>query len=136
MRHINCKGFTLVELMAVITILVILSLVIVPIIDKNIKRSKQEMYDIQIENIRMAGVNYFSDNLFLRPSSNSYCSISLDSLISSGYMSSNVRNPKTGESFDNLYIQIINSGDSDRDSYNYLVCPLEDGCQDVSQSCS
>lgn len=136
MRRIDCKGFTLVELMAVITILVILSLVIVPIIDKNVKRSKQEMYDIQIENIRMAGVNYFSDNFSLRPSINSYCSISLDSLISNGYMSSNVYNPKTGESFENLYIQILNSGDDNHNSYSYLVCPLEDECEDISQICS
>lgn len=136
MKRIDCKGFTLVELMAVITILIILSLIIVPIVDKNIKRSKQEMYDVQIENIRMAGVNYFSDNMQLRPNFNNYCSVSLDSLILDGYMSSDIYNPKTGESFENLFIQIINSGDSDHDSYTYLVCPLEDDCQSTSQICS
>ena len=65
----NKKGFTLIELMAVITILVVLSLIIVPIVDKNVKRSKEDMYKIQIENIRMAGQGYFSDHISSKPSS-------------------------------------------------------------------
>ena len=34
------NGFTLIELMGVVTILAILSLIIVPIIDKNVKKSR------------------------------------------------------------------------------------------------
>ena len=71
------NGFTLIELMAVITILVILSLIIVPIVDKGVKRSKDDMYKIQIENIRMAGLGYFSDHIVNRPKIGNYCSISI-----------------------------------------------------------
>ena len=130
----NKKGFTLIELMAVITILVILSLIIVPIVDKNVKRSKEDMYKIQIENIRMAGQGYFSDHIFSKPSSGSYCSVSIDFLVSQGYISGDVVNPKTGEAFENLYVQIKNIG-TNRDSFNYLVCPVESGCEDTIINC-
>ena len=89
----NKKGFTLIELLAVITILVILSLVIIPIVDSNIRRSKQDMYNIQIENIRMAAVNYFTNNMSMRPSRGNYCYISLDFLENEDYMSEDVINP-------------------------------------------
>lgn len=125
------NGFTLVELMAVITILVILSLIIVPIVDKNVKRSKDDMYSIQIENIRMGGMGYFSDNIDKRPREGTYCSISLDTLINEDYMSDDVVNPKNGLSFDNLFVQIFNNNGK----YNYLVCPIESGCEDTIVNC-
>jgi len=125
------NGFTLIELMAVITILVILSLIIVPIVDKNVKRSKDDMYSIQIENIRMSGMGYFSDNIDKRPREGLYCSISVDTLVSEGYMSDAVVNPKNGLSFDNLFVQIINNNGR----FNYLVCPVDSDCQDTSISC-
>lgn len=130
----NNRGFTLIELMAVITILVVLSLIIVPIVDKNVKRSKDDMYKIQIENIRMAGVGYFSDNINSRPVINDYCSVSLDTLVSDGYINDDVTNPKTGESFGELYIQIKNVG-TNRDVFDYLVCPIESGCESTNKSC-
>lgn len=131
----NKKGFTLIELMAVITILVILSLIIIPIVDKNVKRSKDDMYKIQIENIRMAGLGYFSDNVSSRPGIGSFCSISISTLVSQGYISDDVVNPKTGESFGNIYVQIKNTGTSSRNVYSYLVCPIESDCESTNPSC-
>jgi len=131
----NKKGFTLIELMAVVTILVILSLIIVPIVDKNVKRSKEDMYKIQIENIRLAGEGYFSDNVSSRPATSSFCSVSIDTLVSQGYISGDVVNPKTGESFGQVYVQIKNTGISNRNIYSYLVCPIESGCESTNPSC-
>ena len=126
------NGFTLIELMAVITILVILSLIIVPIVDKNVKRSKEEMYSIQIENIRMSGMGYFSDNIGKRPRDNMYCSIPVSLLVSEGYMSGDVVNPKNGQDLSDLFIQIFNKDGR----YSYLVCPVDSDCQDTSTICS
>lgn len=126
------NGFTLVELMAVITILVILSLIIVPIVDKNIKRSKDDMYRVQIENIRMAAEAYYSDNLSLRPYDGGSCFITLEQLISNNYIDENVVNPKTGESFSNLYVEIKNKSNG----FEYLVCPIDSGCKAYNSSCS
>ena len=118
------NGFTLIELMAVITILVILSLIIVPIVDKNVKRSKDEMYDVQIENIRLAGINYYTDNITLRPKNGESTSISLSDLIDSDYIGS-VVNPKTGKEFsENIMVKVTNNSGK----YIYLVCPIEGDC--------
>jgi prepilin-type N-terminal cleavage/methylation domain-containing protein len=117
----NNKAFTLIELLAVVTILTILSLVITPIIDKNIKKSKEQAFNTQIENIRLAGISYYSDNTLLKPSENSSVTITLSELINLGYIG-NVKNPKTGEPFnENVYIKYKNTNGK----YEYLVCPFE-----------
>ena len=121
----NSRGFTLIELMAVVTILVIVSLVIIPIVDVNIKKSKNEMYSIQIENIRMAGQNYFSDNINLKPGTNSSSFVTLDLLVSNEYIDE-VTNPKTGRPFsENIYVQLLNRNGS----FYYLVCPFDSDCE-------
>lgn len=121
----NRRGFTLIELMAVVTILVILSLVIIPIVDVNVKRSKNEMYSVQIENIRMAGQNYFSDNIYLKPGIGNSSFVTLDSLVSDDYIDE-VINPKTGKPFsENVYVQLLNKDGS----FYYLVCPFENDCE-------
>ena len=118
----NNKAFTLIELLAVVTILTILALVITPVVDKNVKKSKEQAYKAQIENIRMAGEAYYSDNILLRPTENSSATITLQQLINGGYISNNVKNPKTGKSFtENIYVKITNTNGR----YGYLVCPLE-----------
>lgn len=119
-------AFTLVELLAVVAILSILAIIITPIIDKNIKKSKEEMYQIQIENIRMAGQNYYVNNILLRPTEGNYASVRLTTLIEEEYIGNNIKNPKTGQNFtENIYVQIKNN----RGTYTYLVCPIENNCE-------
>lgn len=45
------KGFTLIEMLAVIVILAIVSLIIFPEVNKNIKNSKEKAYNTQINNL-------------------------------------------------------------------------------------
>ena len=59
------KGFTLIELLAVITLLGFLSLIVVPVVDKIIKDSEQDLYETQINNIEQAAKNWSSENIFL-----------------------------------------------------------------------
>ena len=119
------NGFTLIELLAVITILTILSLIIIPIIDTNVKKAKNNMYIIQIENIRNAGRNYFSDNSSIYLAGEEYGFVTLSTLIEKGYISQ-LDNPKTGSPFDsNIYVQFYNNNGN----YRYSVCPIENGCQ-------
>lgn len=121
----NKNGFTLIELMAVVAILTILALIITPIIDKNIKRTKNEMYNVQIENIRIAGKIYYTDNIILRPADGDYACVRLAKLIEDEYLSNNIKNPKTGRNFtEEIFIQISN----DNGMYKYSVCPIEDDC--------
>lgn len=120
------NAFTLIELLAVVTILTILSIIITPIIDTKIKSSKDKMYKVQIENIRMAGEAYYSDNMMLKPQEDLYSSISLTQLISEGYIGGNIKDPKTGNILDGqLTVQIQNNSST----YEYYVCPIEQECK-------
>ena len=56
------RGFTLVELLAVIVILAIVSLIIFPIVTKEIASSKKDLYDIQIKNIIKAAKDMVLDD--------------------------------------------------------------------------
>lgn len=131
----NKKGFTLVELLGVVAILVILTLIIVPIVDKNLKKSKEDMHKIQVENIRLAAEDFFSDNYDLRPDIGDYCSISVGNLVLLGYLSEDLTDPSNGGNFGNARVEIKNVGNSKRDAYTYLVCPYEGGCEFTVQSC-
>ena len=120
------RGFTLVELMAVITILAILSLIIVPIIDKNVKKGKDDVYKIQIENIKFAAMNYYTDNISLRPRNGESNSISLSALVENNYIS-DVDVKTFPKKYQNEEIQVFIFNDSGK--YLYLVCPLEEDCE-------
>ena len=118
----NNKAFTLIELLAVVTILTIISLIITPVIDKNVKKSKDQTYKAQIENIRMAGEAYYADNILLKPTENTSSTITLEQLINEGYISNKINNPKTGKPFtENIYIELKYTNGK----YEYLVCPIE-----------
>ena len=58
----NKKGFTLVELLAVIIVISVVSLIIFPVVTKQISKSKQDLYNIQVENIIKAAKDMVLDN--------------------------------------------------------------------------
>lgn len=121
----NNKAFTLIELLAVVTILGILSVIIIPIIDKNIKTSKERTYKIVIENIKLSAQNYFSDNPKLKPLNDTFETVKLEELIKQGYIDK-IKNPKTGKEFEEeINIQLQNNSGK----YTYVVCPIEQNCK-------
>ena len=89
------KGFTLVELTAVIIILGVLALITYPIIDKSIKQSKQNSLDRTITSVIDAAYKYSIKN-DLGYNSN-YQTLSLDQLQSAGFLKTNIINPVTNE---------------------------------------
>ena len=95
------KGFTLVELLAVILILSVLSLITVLSINPVLKDSKDGLSDIQIESIKESAAIYYIkhgvgiDDFEL---DNPKDCIDVSELIESGYIENDeVTNPKTGE---------------------------------------
>ena len=102
------KGFTLIELMAVIIVLGIVSTISVIAVDKTIKDNKQKLYQVQISNIEDAARTWGNAHINLMPDENgSAISIPLLVLKQDGLLDKDYKNPKTEELFfDNMYIDI------------------------------
>ena len=110
----NRKGFTLAEMLGVITILAILGLLVFPAVDKSIKEGRKDLYSVQISNIEQGAKEWISDNLFKAPDRDGESMIlTLYQLKQAGKIDNNVTNPITKKLFpDDLEIKITKtSGD-------------------------
>src|SRR5574344_2185953 len=96
----NNKGFTLVELLAVIFILAIILLIGVPTISKVIKDNKEKAYDIQISSFLGSVKIWATDNVRNLPVSGSASEVTLAQLENQAYVAKDVKNPLTGSAFD------------------------------------
>lgn len=121
------NGFTLVELLGVVTILVMLGLIIIPTINKVVSDNKVKLYNVQIKNIKSGASSFVSENvLSFDVPNNGSIGIKLGKLKELGYVDNNITNPITREQFDdNLVIIITNSSNV----YEYTVC--DDTVDDV-----
>lgn len=93
------KGFTLAELLGVITILGLLALIIIPAIDKTIKNSNETLYQAQLSSIVEGAKSWSSDHLDELPVNGGSITVTLDTLKSGGYIPVDIKNPKTNELF-------------------------------------
>ena len=102
------KGFTLAELLGVITILGALMLIIIPLVSTAIKSANEELYDSQIENIKLALESWMSDNQ--KPNVGESITLSLSQLKEAGLVELDIKNPKTKELFPNdMVLKITNN---------------------------
>ena len=95
------KAFTLVELLAVITILALLTLIALHAISKQMGNSKDNLYNAQIKNIEASASAWGTDNLFKLPDDDSCITVTLGYLKDLGYIDNSVINPKNDEEFSN-----------------------------------
>lgn len=95
------KGFTLIEVLAVITILALLGSIIIPIINKDVSNSREILYEQQINNIETAARQYGARHMGILPKKESdpALEITLQTLIDEGFISSQVINPETKKAF-------------------------------------
>ena len=110
----NRKGFTLAEMLGVITILAILGLLVFPAVDKSIKEGRKDLYNVQISNIEQGAKEWVSDNLFKAPDKDGESMVlTLYQLKQAGKVDNNVTNPIDKKLFpDDLEIKITKtSGD-------------------------
>ncbi len=102
------KGFTLAELLGVIVILGALMLVIIPLVSTAIKGGNEELYNSQIESIKLSLESWMSDNQ--KPNEGEYITLSLSQLKEAGLVELDITNPKTKELFPNdMILKIINN---------------------------
>jgi len=94
------KGFTLVELLGVFTIMASIMLVSVPIITGMMRKSEDQKYAAFKNNAFLSAEAYIIDNIDSYPEMKTvggYSYISFKRLIENNYMSSTVYDPKTGK---------------------------------------
>ena len=92
------KGFTLAELMGVIVIMAAIALIIIPVVDKQLREGKNEIYNDAIDSIKD------SMNLFMTDKKlelNESMTVTLYQLKQAGLIDLDVKNPTNGELFAN-----------------------------------
>lgn len=109
------KGFTLVELLGVIVVLAIISMIAVPLIDRSINKSDEDLYNTQINQLVKAAKNYYAEpeNIDGLPQNDEDpVTVTLEALQKGGYLPTEVANPKTGEAFDSelSYVTVTKKG--------------------------
>lgn len=96
------NAFTLIELLAVIIILGVIIAIVVPAVINTIKDSKERAYQTNVEAIKSATESYMNmsfENYKQQLVNPGYITISINTLIDEGFLKTDIRNPKTGESF-------------------------------------
>ena len=110
------RAFTLIEMLAVIVIISILVLVIIPVVTKNTKDSMENVYNNLINKIISASSDWMIENTDLLPEEGESISITLGMLQSGGYISTDLRNPKTDNLFPSDMVININYVKSNKDN--------------------
>lgn len=121
----NKKGFTLIELIAVITIIALLAVIIVPTINSSISNSKQAAYETQISQIEDAAKKYMINNSELLPNSGNTTKININTLVKEGFLSKK----------DNKIINPINNNEMNgcihinySEEYNQYIYEYKETC--------
>ncbi len=98
----NNKGFTLAEILGVITILGLLGLIVFPAVDKAIKEGKEDLYKVQVSNIEAGAIAWVAENVFSAPSKEGeMITLTLRQLKQAGKVDNEIINPKTKTLFPN-----------------------------------
>ena len=108
------RGFTLVELLAVLILLGVVSLIAIPSIGKILNRSREKARESTKNELIKAAKEYYADNIRELPDDGSHKCLSVSEIEESGYISNDdIVDPTTEEKltgyvkiyFDNTYNQ-------------------------------
>ena len=96
------RGFTLVELLAILLILGVIDTIITPVVQKSLKANKEKVYDVLIEQIKDYTKDYLTQNTSLLPDNDGDISIiKFIDLKKSGILQIEIVNPITGNIISN-----------------------------------
>lgn len=92
------KGFTLIEILAVIIILAIVLTLVSTNVLNIISSSREKTYNEQLNSLKKLSQQYATEFYNDLTWSSNQTTITLDQLINAGYLEENIINAKTGES--------------------------------------
>ena len=123
------KGFTLIEIMAIIILLSVISLIIYPVINNTISKSEDDLYDQQIEElVRLSNAWVAGNAIDLVPKEGFTYDLTFEELATQGYIvEKDIINPKTGEVFPGCMKVTYNSVDSNYNVSYDETCEAETG---------
>lgn len=131
----NKKGFTLVEVLAIIVILGVIMLVVAPSIFNITQNSKQKANKDLMKTIENAGNLYVAAHLSAMQtavSQNRVYTIQLQTLMDEGFLTTKLKNPITNATIDatkkiNVYLSNL-SASGDASSQSLTVCYEDNSC--------
>ena len=122
----NKKGYTLIELLAVLSIIAVILLIAVPSVTKQITGIEDNNYKQFKQNIYLAAESYINskpDEFFNLKEDNGEACIDVEYLVYEGWIKSTTVNPKTNEKVSlNSSIKIVNINGE----YRYTYMPRSD----------
>ena len=91
------NGFTLVELLAVVVVLGLISLLTVPVVDRILRDNREKADDVNVDTILNAAYDYVQQNPSNIPDNTdgAVTTFTLTDLINSGLIKNDIKNPKT-----------------------------------------
>lgn len=114
------KGFTLLEMLAVIIILAMLSLTVFSLVQNQLQSQKGKLSDATVKLIENAADIYVTErpNTYPKESGNFYCNVTLKTLVDSGLLKSPIKDFESGEELDlNKIVKVTVNGNE----YNYEI---------------
>ena len=92
------KGFTLVEMLAVIIILTIVATITFPIVSQSIEKNREKLYYAQLDEIKLNAEKWAYSNLDLLPTvEDEMITITLQNLKEGGFVALDIRDPRNDE---------------------------------------
>lgn len=133
MRNKRNKGFTLVEILAAITILGILSAVAIVSVNKVIQNAKSKHYTTAEEQLKLAGQSYIQQNRSKLPKSiGQMVKIPLRTLVTSNYIEEIKDYSKKECDLDKSYVQVFKYSQTEYSYTSYLKCPTYSSANNMS----
>ena len=131
----NKKGFTLIEILAAVTILGVLSIVAVVSVNKIIQKAKQNHYITAEDNLEMAGQSYVQQNRNALPKAiGQKKKIPLKTLVEKNYIEP-IKDYSDNEcNLETSYVQIFKYSQDDYSYVAYLDCPVYDSKEQLEKS--
>ena len=125
MKEINTKAFTLIEILATVTILGVLSVVAMVSVNKIIQNAKETHYTNAEDQLELAGQSYVQQHRSELPKAvGQKVKIPMEKLVNTNYIEQIKDYSDNGCDMKNSYVQVFKYSQSDYSYVAYLDCPV------------